>query len=121
MFKRVLLGLVLVASVAWIGYTAFGILTTTNDYSEAYIFNTDDGQILIVNRSNEMNFSAVDGFVSSPNFELSESLNQNYKTGFFSSSRPQLALIKATRPFLSANGQVLTRKIDSMFHRANLS
>jgi hypothetical protein len=93
MFKRVLLGLVLVVSITWIGYTAFGILTATNDYSEAFVFNKEDGQILIVNRANEMNYSAVDGFVSSPNFELAESLKNTYKTGFFSSSRPHFLLI----------------------------
>ncbi|MFK7784883.1 MAG: hypothetical protein AB8B56_07200 [Crocinitomicaceae bacterium] len=113
MFKRVLLGLVLVASVVWIGYTAFGILTTTNDYSEAHVFNKDDGQILIVNRSNEMNFSAVDGFVSSPNFELSESLNQNYKTGFFSSSRPHFLLIN--------DGNWNPKSIKSVFNREDIS
>lgn len=92
MFKRVLLGLVLLVSIAWIGYTAFGIITATNDYSEAYVFNKEDGQILIVNRPSEMNFSAVEGFVSSPNFEIAETLTPNYKTGFFSSARPQFIL-----------------------------
>ena len=93
MFKRVLLGLVLLVSIAWIGYTAFGILTATNDYSELHVFNKEDGQILIVNRANEMNLSAVEGFVSSPNFEIVETINHDYKTGFFSSTRPHFILI----------------------------
>lgn len=93
MFKRVLLGLVLVASIGWIGYTAFGIITATNDYSEAFVFNKEDGQILIVNRANEMNFSAVEGFVSSPNFEIAETINRNYASGYFSSARPHFILI----------------------------
>jgi len=93
MFKRVLLGLVLLISIAWIGYTGFGILTATNNYSEEYVFNKDDGQILIVNRPSEMNYSAVEGFVSSPNFEVAENLNNSYKTGFFSSSRAHFILV----------------------------
>ena len=93
MFKRVLLGLVLLASIAWIGYTAFGIITETNDYSELHVFNKEDGQVLIVNRANEMNFSAVEGFVSSPTFEIAETINPDYKTGFFSSTRPHFILI----------------------------
>ncbi|MDG1331392.1 MAG: hypothetical protein P8P74_03635 [Crocinitomicaceae bacterium] len=96
MFKRALLGLVFIASIGWIGYTAFGILTATNDYSEAFVFNEEDGQVLIVNRASEMNFSAIDGFVSSPNFELAESLNSNYKSGYFSSTRPHFLLISSS-------------------------
>lgn len=113
MFKRVLLGLVLIVSIAWIGYTAFGILTATNDYSEAHVFSKDDGQVLIVNRANEMNFSAVDGFVSSPNFEITERLGQSYKTGFFSSSRPHFLLIK--------DGNWNPKSIKAVFHQEDIN
>lgn len=96
MFKRVLLGLVLLASISWIGYIGFGILTATDDYSELHVFNENDGQIVIVSRPNEVNFSALQGFQTSPNYEIAQKLTPSYKTGFFSLNRAQFILVNAT-------------------------
>lgn len=96
MFKRVLLGLVFLVSIAWIGYIGFGIFTATNDYSERSVFNENDGQIIIVNRASEVNFSAIEEFGSSPNFEISQQLSPSYKSGFFSLNRGHLILVRAT-------------------------
>lgn len=96
MFKRVLLGLALLASISWIGYIGFGIFTATNDYSEVHVFNKDDGRIVIVNRANEVNFSALEGFETSPNYEVVQQLTPSYTTGFFSLNRAHFILVNST-------------------------
>lgn len=93
MFKRILLGLVFLACIAWIGYIGFGIFTATNEYSEVHVFNTSDGQVLIVNRANEVNFSAINGFQSSPNFDVAQNLNRSYEAGYFSAKRAHFILV----------------------------
>jgi hypothetical protein len=96
MFKRILLGLVFLASIAWIGYIGFGIFTATNQYSEVHAFNENDGQLIIVNRANEVNFAAINEFESSPNFDIAQSLNQSYQTAYFSLNRAHFILIDGT-------------------------
>lgn len=95
MVKRVLLGLVLIASIAWIGYIGFGIFTATNDYSELHVFNQEDGQMIIVNRPNEVNLSELEGFQTSPNYTIAQNLTPTYKTGFFSLNRAHFILVNA--------------------------
>ncbi len=96
MFKRILFGLVLLASIAWIVYIGFGIFTATNEYSEVHVFNKDDGQVIIVNRANEVNFAAINGFEASPNFEIAQGLNQSYKTAYFSLNRAHFILVNSS-------------------------
>lgn len=112
MFKRILLGLIFLASIAWIGYIGFGILTATNQYSEIHAFNKDDGQLIIVNRANEVNFTAINEFASSPNFEVAQELNPSYKTAFFSLNRAHFILIN------SSNWD--SKSIKEVFNQENL-
>ncbi len=94
MFKRVLLGLVFLASLIWIGIVGFGIFKSTDDYSEAHVFSKEDGQLLIVNRPSEVNFASFPGFDASPSYEMAKNLDQSaYKTGFFSYQRPHCILV----------------------------
>lgn len=93
MFKRVFLGLIFLVSIAWIGYIGYGIFTATNDYSEVHVFNENDGAVIIVNRASEVNFNTINGFGSSPSFEIAQSLSTNYKMGFFSLKRAQFILV----------------------------
>ncbi|PHR26066.1 MAG: hypothetical protein COA38_15760 [Fluviicola sp.] len=113
MYKRVLLGILFLVSISWIGFIGFGIFTATNDYSEVHVFNMDDSQVLIVNRSNEVNFNAIEGFESSPNFEVAQKLNQSYKTGFFSLNRAHFILVS------SSNWDAKT--IKELFNQENLT
>ncbi len=95
MFKRVLLGLIFLASIAWVGYIGYGIFTATNEYSEIHVFNEADGQVIIVNRSSEVAFDAINGFAESPTYDIAQSLTPAYKTGYFSLKRPQFILVNS--------------------------
>ncbi len=95
MFKRVLLGLVFLVSLAWIASVGYGIFSSTNDFSEEYIFSEADGELLIVNRPKEINFSLIKEFSGSPQFDLVSNLSvQNYTKGFFSFKRPHFIVEK---------------------------
>ena len=96
MFKRVLLGLVFLVSIAWIGYIGFGIFTATNDFSETHVFNEDDGQVIIVNRAEEVNFTDIEAFEASSIFEITQQLSSNYTSGFFSLNRGHLILVRTS-------------------------
>lgn len=93
MFKRVLLGLIFLTSIAWIGYIGYGIFTATNAYSELHVFNESDGQVIIVNRASEVNFDAITGFDESPTYTIAQSLSPTYKTAYFSLNRAQFILV----------------------------
>lgn len=95
MFKRVLLGLVFFVSLAWIASVGYGIFSSTNDFSEGYIFSESDGELLIVNRPKEINFSAINGFEQSPQFDFVSRLSAHaYTKGFFSFKRSHFVLEK---------------------------
>lgn len=93
MFKRVLLGLIFLASIAWIGYIGYGIFTATNEYSELHVFNENDGQVIIINRASEVSMDAISGFSESPTFDIAQSLTPTYKTAYFSMNRAHFILV----------------------------
>ncbi len=93
MFKRVLLGLVFLVSLAWIASVGYGIFSSSNEFAEETIFSEADGELLIVNRPLEINFSAIKGFEESPQFAFVSNLSpQAYTKGFFSFNRAHFVL-----------------------------
>ncbi|MCR9172680.1 MAG: hypothetical protein NXI10_09325 [bacterium] len=94
MFKRVLIGVLFTASLAWIAYYAWDIASAKNNYVPEIVFSEADGQLLVVVRPDEVNFSAIETFQEAPSLDLIQSLNDSlYEKGFFSQRRAHLLLI----------------------------
>jgi len=94
MFKRVLLGVVVIASLVWIVYYAIDIASEKNNYVPEIVFSEDDGELLIAVRPDEVNFSAIASFQNAPSLDLIQALNDTiYNRGYFSQKRPHLLLI----------------------------
>lgn len=94
MFKRVLLSIMFVASIAWIAYYAWDIASEKNNYVPELVFSDADGQLLIVVRPDEINFSAIESFQNAPSINLIKSLDDTlYSRGYFSQKRPHMLLI----------------------------
>ncbi len=94
MFKRVLLGVLFLASLAWIAYYAWDIASSKNNYVPEIVFSEADGQLLVVIRPDEVNFDAIDSFQDAPTLDLIKSLNDSsYQKGYFSQKRAHLLLI----------------------------
>lgn len=94
MFKRILLGVLFCASLAWIAYYAWDIASSKNNYVPELVFSEEDGQLLVVIRPDEVNFNAIESFKESPSLDLMLSLNDSsYQKGYFSQKRPHLLLI----------------------------
>lgn len=68
MFGRFFLLILSVASLAWIVYAGAMLLDKKNLIQPQSVFSNDDGQILIVNRSNEVDFDQLT-FSARPNTE----------------------------------------------------
>ena len=54
MLKRVLFALFFICTLGWIAYVGYDIFQSSNDYSEYHLFNSKDGELLIVNRADEL-------------------------------------------------------------------
>ena len=94
MFKRVLLGVLFIASLAWITYYAWDIASSKNNYVPEIVFSEADGQLLVVIRPDEVNFDAIESFRDAPTLDLIKSLNDSsYQKGYFSQKRPHFLLI----------------------------
>lgn len=93
MFKRVLLGVLVVASFVWVAYYAIDIASEKNNYVPEVVFSKDDGQVLVVVRPDEVNFEALKGFSDAPCRDMMVALNDSmYSMGFFSQLRPHMLL-----------------------------
>ncbi len=94
MFKRVLLGLLFVASLAWIAYYAWDIASAKNNYVPEIVFSDADGELLVVLRPDEVNFEAIESFQEAPAKDIIQLLNDTvYSKGYFSQKRAHLLLI----------------------------
>lgn len=94
MFKKVFLGVLLLASIAWVLFYAFDIASEKNNYIPELVFSAEDGKVLVVSRPDEVNFSAIKDFNNAPSMELMASLNDSiYKMGYFSAKRNHLLLV----------------------------
>lgn len=94
MFKRILLGAIVVASLAWIIYYALDIASEKNNYVPEIVFSQEDEQLLVVVRSDEVNFDVLEGFKDAPALEIMKSLaDSSYDIGYFSKKRDHLILV----------------------------
>lgn len=93
MFKRALLGILFLASLAWIAYYAWDIASEKSSYIPEIVFSEADGQLLVVSRPDEVNFDAIESFQKAPSLELIKELNDSlYQKGYFSQKRSHLLL-----------------------------
>lgn len=60
MFNRVFLIVIGIISIAWITYVGFDLLDRSDKITPQNIFDSRDGEILIVNRSKELNLDQLD-------------------------------------------------------------
>lgn len=96
MLNRIVLAIIFLASLSWIIYVAIDISSEKNNYSPESLFNSKDGEILIVTRPWEVNFIDVETFGDAPSYDLMTSLNDSaYNIGYFSQKRDHLLLVKS--------------------------
>jgi WD40 repeat protein len=96
MLKRVFLGVLFLASLAWVVYAGFDIASNKYNYSPEFLFGGEDEEVLIVIRPDEVSFSNIQNFDKSPCYELMLQLNDSiYNTGFFSLKREHMLLVKS--------------------------
>lgn len=69
MFARFFLLILSTISLAWIIYIGYDLLDQKDNVSPQHIFSEKDGEILIINRSSEVNLEELD-YKLNPNFEL---------------------------------------------------
>ncbi len=93
MIGRFFLGLIVIASLSWIGYVGLDILNVKSNFSETQIFSYEDGKVLVVNRPEEVRFDLVYDFQSSPFYSQIKGFNlKEYETAFISFKRSQILL-----------------------------
>ncbi|MFT6282770.1 MAG: hypothetical protein ACJA0U_002908, partial [Salibacteraceae bacterium] len=95
MLNRIVLAIIFLASLSWIIYVAIDISSKKNNYSPESLFNSKDGEVLIVARPWEVNFIDLEKFGDAPSYDLMTSLNDSaYNMGYFSQKRDHLLLVK---------------------------
>ena len=60
MFNRVFLFVIGIISIAWITYVGFDLLDRSDKITPQNIFDSRDGEILIVNRTKELDLNQLD-------------------------------------------------------------
>ncbi|MDX2359954.1 MAG: hypothetical protein QNK23_04040 [Crocinitomicaceae bacterium] len=107
MVNRILLSIILLASLAWIGYVSSDILSENNNYSPEFLFGEQDGQLLIINRSGETDLYLLEDFMTAPMTEMEALFTDNqYETGYLSSLRSH-AMFTKTENWTEENIRVL--------------
>ncbi len=92
MFKRVLFALFFLCTLGWIAYVGLDIFHTSNDYSERFLFNFEDGELFIVNRSSEVQEDQTE-MTNQAIFEIISNIAESsYTTGYFSVGREHFLL-----------------------------
>ena len=95
MLNRIVLAIIFLTSLSWIIYVAIDISSEKNNYSPESLFNSMDGEVLIVARPWEVNFIDLEKFGDAPSYDLITSLNDSaYNRGYFSQKRDHLLLVK---------------------------
>lgn len=77
MFARYFFIVVGVISLLWIGYVAADIIDSKNAYQPTSIFGKEDGQLLIINRKDEVNNSLIPFKTTPKNNEILSVLKRN--------------------------------------------
>jgi hypothetical protein len=91
--KRLLVALVVIASLCWITFYLYDVNSTKNNFTPEAIFNVDDGQILIVNRPAEIDVAKINGFDQCPSIEVIKKLDGRfYNRAYFSAKRPHMLI-----------------------------
>jgi len=94
MINRVILALVFILSLGWIGYVGLDILNNKNDFSTTAFFGVKDGELLIVNRVNEVNINQLNGFNLNPfNALISQNNELENSTIYISRDLPHALVI----------------------------
>ncbi|NRA11701.1 MAG: hypothetical protein HRT57_07090 [Crocinitomicaceae bacterium] len=135
MLNRIVIAIIFLVSLSWIIYVALDISSEKNNYSPESLFNSKDGEVLIVIRPSEVNFADLDKFADAPSYDLMVSLNDTaYHMGYFSQKRDHLLLVKddnwnsASIDLLFGNGRVSNSNSDEFkvgqynarFHKTKL-
>lgn len=90
MFARYFFIFVGIISLLWIGYVAFDIIDKKNAYSPTTLFGKEDGELLIINRKNEVDRALIPFKTTDKNTQLLNSLLPNLqdeRSVFISSKR----------------------------------
>ncbi|HIP32376.1 MAG TPA: hypothetical protein EYG86_06420 [Crocinitomicaceae bacterium] len=92
MLGRILLALIFIISIGWIGFVGFDILNVKSNFSPETLFSVNDGKVLVVNRSNEVDFMQITDFSDSPIATMFQELATENCTAFISQKQAHLLL-----------------------------
>lgn len=94
--NRIFLGLVVAASLIWLGYVSMDILSESNNFTPEYLFCSQDEKVLVINRPEEVNLDALPDFANAPLAATYQNLDQGgFSTAFLSANQAQLLLVKS--------------------------
>lgn len=98
MINRVILALIFIISLGWIGYVGMDILSNKNDFSPTAFFGGKDGELLIINRVNEVDINQLDGFNLNPLSSLySEFTEEESPTIYISKNLPHALIVSKSK------------------------
>ncbi len=87
MVNKIILSLIVTASVVWLGYVGLDILNNKHNFTPNMLFGSEDGTVLIINRFNEISIDQVDQFEEAPLKELISNLPTDNISALFASQK----------------------------------
>lgn len=103
MINRVLLALIFIISLGWIGYVGMDILSNKNNFSPTAFFGGEDGELLIINRVNEVDINQLDEFNLNPFSSLASQFTEEESPTIYISKNLPHALIVSKNKWTKAN------------------
>ncbi len=117
MLNKIFISIISLASICWIGYVGYDILTDKSNYAESSLFGHADRNLLIVNRPNEVVYENLSGF-SSPAIPIATTLNTTNIATIYLSEAQDHILIKGKQNW---NSHLISALIDDSLYDVNIS
>lgn len=97
MVSRYILILLGIISLFWIGFVGVNLIDTKDDFNPDCFFGEKDGEVLVINRLDEFNFSSIKFKVSNKELALFNQIFKNLKQGnivYLSKLQNQFLVVK---------------------------
>src|SRR5690606_16982380 len=91
--KKFVLFALIGISIAWLAYVAYDIFNTGKQFDPQYVFSTEDEELIVILRPDEVNIDEILSLQESVNKEIVYALSRDlYQTAYISKAREHILI-----------------------------